>query len=97
MRSNYPFSTIEFNDVILSAYENMVYLLGVRTDVLNVTGVYDQIDSSGLAFMTNGSGIPHCGTSEENYDLGSSYNNSSEVVINTLRGNYIINKFLGVF
>jgi hypothetical protein len=97
MRPNHPFSTIEFNDLILSAYENMVYLLGIRTDTLNVTGVYDQIDSSGLAFMTNNSGIPHCGTSEEKYDLGSSYDNSSEVVINILRGNYIINKYLGVF
>lgn len=97
MRSEYPFSTIEFNDLILSAYENMVYLLGIKTDTLNVTGVYDQIDSSGLAFMTNNSGIPHCGTSEEKYDLGTSYDNSSEVVVDILRSNYIMKKYLGVF
>lgn len=96
MRNQYPISTIELNDKLLGAYENMVFLLGIQTDTLDITGLYDQIDNSGLAFMTNQSGIPHIETNEGKYQVGLSYENTSLVIIDFLRADYLLKKYLGV-
>lgn len=92
MRKNYPFSTYEFNDIILSAYENLVYLLGNGT----VSGLYDKVDYSGVAFMSNLSGIPHAGVSESNYYLGLNTDSTSDVIKTYLRSDYLFRKQTGV-
>lgn len=98
MRNQYPVSTYDFNDKILSAYEHLVYLLGLdTTDGLNVTGLYDQIDASGLAYMTNISGIPHIGTNESKYTVGLNDDFSSEQIVLYQRAEYLYKKLLGVF
>lgn len=96
MRNGYPFSSFEFNDKILLAYENLVYLLGLQTDALNVTGLYDQVDGSGVAFMTNQSGILHVGNNNSKYDIGLSYDTTSERIVDYLRADYLLRSYLGV-
>lgn len=98
MRNSYPISSFEINDQLLLAYENMVYLLGVKTDTLDVTGLYDQLDNSGVSFMTNTSGIPHVGTndSQYGYELGLSYDTTTTVIVSYLRADYLLRKHLGV-
>lgn len=96
MRNAYPVSTIELNDKFLSAYESMVYLLGLKTDTLDVTGLYDHIDSSGLAFMGNQSGIPHIGSDDSKYVLGLEELYTSTAIIDFLKSDYLLKKYLGV-
>lgn len=94
MRENYPVSSIEFNDKILMAYENLVYLLGVQTDTALATGLYDIIDASGEAYMTSVSGIPHCGTLDSKYQVGLYSETTQLYVITYLKTDYIMRKYL---
>jgi hypothetical protein len=96
MRNSYPVSTIELNDKLLLCYEHLVYLLGISTDSVTATGLYDQIDASGLAFMTNQSGIPHAGANGGKYDIGLDYESTSIRIIDYQRSDYLLKKYLGV-
>ena len=97
MRSNYPVSSTDFNDRILLAYENMVYLLGIQSDTTNLTGLYDTVDQSGLAFMVSTSGIPHCGTYDGKYQVGLYKEVTHSYVPLLLKTNYVLSKYLGAF
>lgn len=46
MRRNYPLISKQINDVILTAYEHYVYLLGYDDEngVTTTSGVYDQLE-----------------------------------------------------
>lgn len=47
MRSNYPLSSLELNDKIFGAYENLIYLLGYEnTNGTTVSGHFDKLDNS---------------------------------------------------
>lgn len=59
MRSNYPLSSAELNDRLLTSYENLVYLLGYEADNEPVySGLFDFLELSGNLALTSQSGIP---------------------------------------
>jgi len=103
MINNYPLSSFELNDKIFSAHENLVYLIGVETDVGVYSGVYDFLEYSGVAMMDAGTtvgdsstvwvtpGIPHIAINEE--VLGLSDRKSSEDLIKCLKYDYIFKKY----
>jgi len=95
MIDNYPVSSYDFNDRLLSAYENLTYLLGIQTDTVNATGLYDTVDQSGLAFMTSPSGIPNCGVIDAKYQLGISASATNKDIMRYLKKYYIQRKYLG--
>lgn len=94
MRENYPVSSIDFNDKLTIAYENLVYLLGIQTDTALVTGFYDVVDASGAAYMISTSGIPHCGTLDSKYQVGLYPEVTQLYVISYLKTDYILRKYL---
>lgn len=96
MRSNYPVSSMEFNDKILSAYEHYVYLLGYDDGTNQYSGLYDNIEESGLAYLGTESGIPHVGNIDSKYAIGLDEGTTSEEVINYLRYDYVYRKYLGM-
>lgn len=96
MRNLYPVSSIDFNDRMLLSYEHLVYLLGVQTAEATVTGLYDQIDGSGQAYMVSPSGIPHCGTNDGKYQVGLNIDSSYSYMVSYLRTDYILRKYLGL-
>ena len=96
MIDNYPISSYDFNDRLLTAYEYLVYLLGIKSDTTVATGLYDIVDQSGLAFMVSPSGIPNCGAIDTQYQLGFSADSTYKYVIPYLKTDYILKKYLGV-
>lgn len=96
MRNGYPLSTIDLNDRLLLSYEHLIYLLGIETDQVTATGLYDTLDTSGLVFMTNLSGIPHVGANGGKYEIGLDEESTSARIIDYQRSDYLLKKHLGV-
>lgn len=47
MRSNYPISSTELNDIIYSAFENLTYLIGYENaSGVIISGYLDQLETS---------------------------------------------------
>jgi len=60
MRNNFPLSSQEINDKLLSCYENLTYLLGQRLPNEEVySGVYDQLEVVCSGYILSSSGIPN--------------------------------------
>ena len=96
MIDNYPVSSYDFNDRILTSYEYLTYLLGVQTDpVTVVSGLYDNIDQSGLAFMSSTTGIPNAVPISAQYQLGFSSSATFVGVVPYLLKDYVDRKYLG--
>jgi len=45
MRSIYPVSSQEINDILLSHYENLIYILGYKNNNVLYSGVYTILDN----------------------------------------------------
>ena len=59
MRNSYSLLSQEINDKLLLAYDNLIELLGFEQEgQIHYSGILEQIDYSGLAFITSPSGIP---------------------------------------
>ena len=83
MRNNYPLSSQEFNDKVLQNYENLVYLVGYDgEETAAYTGLYEHIDSSGVAMLQSTSGVPIILGDEFNggLNLESSFNRYIELL-----------------
>lgn len=96
MRSDYPVSSQRFNDQILLAYENLVHLLGYEDESNRYSGLYEILQASGNAYMTNSSGIPHIGNTDDGFQLGLSAEDTSDQVILYLKWDYVWRKYLGL-
>lgn len=96
MRNGYPISTYDLSDKLMLAYENLVHLLGIQTESGVISGLYDNVDTSGLYFMTNQSGIPHIGSVDGMYQVGLELDTTSLAIIDYLRSDYVLRKYLGV-
>jgi len=60
MKSNYPFISQEFKNIILQGYEHLVYLLGYEAEGYDhYSGLYEYITDSGDYLMLSESGIPN--------------------------------------
>lgn len=94
MRTDYPVSSMEFNDRMLMAYENLTYLLGYEDDSNRYSGLYENLEESGLAYMGNQSGIPHVGNIDTKYRIGLDEGTSSEQIITYLKFDYLYRKKL---
>lgn len=96
MRSVYPLPSAELNDKLLMSYSHLVYLLGNDADDQRYSGLYEHLETSGNAFMTNASGIPHVGNYEDGYKIGIDRTNTSDQVIFYAKWDYILRKLRGV-
>lgn len=92
MINNYSLSSAEINDKIYLAYENLIYLIGVKTDngIIN-SGIYDQLEYSGVTMMGNLTGIPHVGSNEE--VLGLSADKTSDQILRCLKYDYVFKTY----
>jgi len=96
MKKNYPISSQELNDIILTAYGDLCYLLGYTdSDNNNYSGLYDGIELSGVAYLATSSGIPHIGTNDSKYELGLNCQNTTDFIVNFLKYDYIYRKDRG--
>ncbi len=96
MRRNYPISSQELNDIILTAYGDLCYLLGYSdSDHNRYSGLFEAIEESGIAYLATTSGIPHLGNVDSKYQLGLSTDTTSEVIINFLKFDYVYRKDRG--
>jgi hypothetical protein len=58
MRNNYPISSQLLNNKLLTAYENLVYLLGQHIENQPYySGLYERLEVSGAIISTSPSGI----------------------------------------
>lgn len=59
MRSDYSLLSQELNDRLLLCYDYLIDLLGFEEDGYNhYSGIYEQLEASGEAYMLSQSGIP---------------------------------------
>jgi len=93
MRKDYPLSSQELNDIILTAYGDLCYLLGyIDSDNNRYSGLYESIEESGLAYLASSSGILHAGNNDSKYQLGLSPTYTSDRLIQYLKFDYIYRK-----
>lgn len=59
MRNSYSLLSQEINDKLLLAYDNLIELLGFEKEgQTHYSGILEQIDSSGTAYVISPSGLP---------------------------------------
>jgi len=92
MRNQYPLSSQELNDVFVTAYGDLCYLLGYDDGSNRYSGLYERIEESGLAYLSTTSGIPHIGTDDSKYHIGLDDGSTSSYVIQYLKFDYIYRK-----
>lgn len=96
MRQSYPISSQEFNDVIQTAYGDLVYLLGYSdSDGYRYSGVFEAIELSGISYLATTSGIPHLGNADSKNNMGLDPTTTSDVIIQYLKFDYIYRKSNG--
>lgn len=96
MRKDYPISSQEFNDIVQTAYGDLVYLLGYSdSDGHRYSGIFETIEESGIAYLASTSGIPHLGNADSKNHLGLDPTTTSNAVIQYLKFDYIYRKSKG--
>ena len=93
MRDIYPLSSEELNDTILLAQEQMIYLIGIDTDGVVKSGLYDYYEEQILDYFTSLSGVPHIAF--DNKNVGINDFDTNITIKNLLEFDYIIKKHLG--
>lgn len=65
MKYNGPLSSLELNDFILSSYEQLISLIGYdEIGYTHYSGLYEYINSSGVAHLESISGVPQINVDE---------------------------------
>lgn len=92
MRNQYPLSSQELNDIFVSAYGDICFLLGYDDGSTRYSGLYERIEESGLAYLSTSSGILHVGTDDSKYHLSLDEYSTSSYLIQYLKFDYVYRK-----